>query len=339
MPPTPSRRSGMGMGTPSPSSQAERPRMECLFPSLEKVSPSGVEASPPRGTGISRASRSEPSLPFCGKRDAGSELSAVTTAFVGGSQAAASTLSANSVSTEAYVQAMRASRVDDMQKRFDELGTHLVHPVHSPAAAGPEGSPSRPLPKCSRPGADWSKMVPYEASVVSSNASDWRLQYWRECGMGVRLERGLVAQDLRYCTENSPGVCAVKPAELPPVPRNDKAADIHRKIIMQTNNALRQMKPEDPFMARICEAAANSGQQPISEASAPAASMKRATSEVSLEGGQKDLRKHRDRFQTWDLGVGKLTDTAMIKSHKDCTVMSPPQRRRSSRERMSQPSP
>merc|ERR1712232_599333 len=64
--------------------------------------------------------------------------------------------------------------------------------------------------------------LPYQTEIESSVVSDWKLQYWREVGKGVKCARGLRVQDPRYNTANSPGVCVLKQGDdVPKVPGID----------------------------------------------------------------------------------------------------------------------
>eukprot|EP00434_Breviolum_minutum_P003504 symbB.v1.2.003080.t1/scaffold169.1/size288995/8 len=56
--------------------------------------------------------------------------------------------------------------------------------------------------------------LPYPASEISSIASGWREDYWKE--PSPMFTQGLLSQDLRYSTECSQCKCVVKEAKLPP---------------------------------------------------------------------------------------------------------------------------
>lgn len=158
----------------------EKPRVDALFPQLEQEKPQAPAPSPPRA--LSRASRSEPLMPSpFGRADKAnaSELSVATTAFIPRSQ-----LGGGSRGGMQAPDALTAALAD----------------------AAVAGSPA-PAPKTQNM---FQASLPYRTEAESSVVSDWKLHYWHDGGKGIALQRGLRFQDLRYATNNTPGVCVLK---------------------------------------------------------------------------------------------------------------------------------
>ena len=147
-----------------------------LFPALDSTN-----------SGSSRLSRSQPSL------RATSVLSAVSTSFV-----------------PSLPPHWRIDSANVQKTRGTPSKVSTVAPDVAPVKTSAKSLSRRKETSGNLAAA----FLPYPASEISSIASGWREDYWKE--PSPMFTQGLLSQDLRYSTECSQCKCVVKEAKLPP---------------------------------------------------------------------------------------------------------------------------
>lgn len=205
---------------------SEGPRREFLFPrsgALPAVDAEGADGEQVLGAARSSCSRSLPSSQVAPR----SVLSAVTTTF-GASPAPVAAELWRSLQGRGLARSSTSPTLGGAKASgASEVAESSVPPLTRPV-----------LPRCD-PAKACDVNIP--TSVVSSVCSVWAEEYIKQGGPGVAFARGLSWKDIHMSSNQGPGVCYIREAKIPDVPKENPAINLKDINIKYIEGLLRDM--------------------------------------------------------------------------------------------------